>query len=82
MPFTYDESGYVADWGPPNVLYLGDHGYVPGWEMWQVKIWWKYRHILGTNALSSMLRILKVFCSTGTLIFLARKDILTALYSS
>ena len=41
MLFTYDESGYVADWGPPNVLYLGDHGHVPGWEMWQVKIWWR-----------------------------------------
>ena len=41
MPFTYDESGYVADWGPPNIHYCGDHGYVPAWEMWKVKIWWR-----------------------------------------
>ena len=41
MPFYYDEAGSVADWGPSNIQYCGDHGYVVAWEMWQVKIWWK-----------------------------------------
>ena len=41
MPHLYDESGYVSDWGLPNINHLTVDGYVAAWKTWQVIIWWK-----------------------------------------
>ena len=41
MPYLYDDQGYYADWGAPNIYYLTADGEVPAWKTWKVTIWWK-----------------------------------------